>query len=241
MRTSNRDDLGLRRITLEPNFIKHAEGSCLLKMGETWVITTASVEEKVPPWLERKGSGWVTAEYAMLPRATNSRTRREGAAGKQTGRTQEIQRLIGRALRAAVDLKALGERTITIDCDVIQADGGTRIASINGGFVSLALAIAWLQKKEKIATSPIKSAVAGISLGLKKGNFLVDPDYNEDSTCDVDLNVVMLEKGKIVELQGTAEGATFTAEESNQMVRQASHAIERIFDAQYSALGVARA
>jgi ribonuclease PH len=236
MRSPDRDDLGLRPISLEPNFLKHAEGSCLIKMGQTWVIATASIEEKVPPFLEGKGSGWVTAEYAMLPRATHSRTRRESVGGRPNGRSQEIQRLIGRALRAAVNLKAIGERTITIDCDVIQADGGTRVASINGGFVALALAIRWLQQKGKIATSPIKSATAGVSLGMKGGEILLDLDYNEDSKCDVDMNVVMLAKGEIVEMQGTAEGATFTMKDSQKMLERASLAIERIMEAQQKVL-----
>jgi ribonuclease PH len=236
MRSPDRDNLGLRPLSFEPNYLAHAEGSCLVKMGRTWVIATASIEEKVPPWLERKGGGWITAEYAMIPRSTHTRTRREISSGRPNGRCQEIQRLIGRALRSCVDLKSLGERTITIDCDVIQADGGTRIASINGGFVSLALAVRWLQTKGKIATSPIKSAVAGVSIGLKGGEFLIDPDYNEDSTCDVDLNVVMLEKGKIVELQGTAEGATFSMEESGEMLQRASRSIARIMEAQAGVL-----
>jgi ribonuclease PH len=236
MRSPDRDDLSLRPISFEPIFLRNTEGSCLVKMGQTWVITTASIEEKVPPWLERKGGGWVTAEYAMLPRATHTRTRRESAAGRPNGRSQEIQRLIGRALRSAIDLKALGERTITIDCDVIQADGGTRIASINGGFICLALAVRWLQEKGKIATSPIRSAVAGVSIGLKEGEILADLDYNEDSKCDVDMNVVMLEKGRIVELQGTAEGATFSVAESQEMLKRASLAIERIMEAQHKVL-----
>jgi ribonuclease PH len=240
MRSSNRDDLGLRPISFEPKFIKYAEGSCLVRMGDTWVITTASIEEKVPPFLEGKGSGWVTAEYSMLPRATHTRSRRDSTSGRPTGRSQEIQRLIGRALRAALDVKLLGERTITIDCDVIQADGGTRIASINGAFISLALAVRWLQKNGKIATSPIKSAVAGVSLGLKKDEILLDLDYNEDSSCDVDMNVVMLENQRIVEMQGTAEGATFTAEQSQEMLQRAAVAIDRIMNAQRAALNAVR-
>jgi len=212
MRSPNRDDLGLRTLSFEPNFLKHPEGSCLIKMGETWVITTASIEEKVPPFLEGKGSGWVTAEYAMLPRATHTRSRRESSTGRPTGRSHEIQRLIGRALRAALNLKGLGERTITIDCDVIQADGERGSRRLTAVFLCLALAVQRLQKTGKIGTSPIKSAVAGVSLGLKDGEILLDLDYKEDSSCDVDMNIVMLEGGRIVELQGTAEQSHVTAE-----------------------------
>lgn len=236
MRSKNRDEVGLRPISFEPNYLKHAEGSCFVRMGETWVLATASVEEKVPPFLLGKGSGWVTAEYAMLPRATHSRSRRESSAGRPNGRSQEIQRLIGRALRASIDLKALGERTITIDCDVIQADGGTRTAAINGGFVALALAVRWLQQKGKIATSPIKSAVAGVSIGRRKEKLLLDLDYNEDSQCDVDLNVVMLAKGEIVEMQGTAEKATFSIDNSHEMLKIAAAGIEQIMTTQTEVL-----
>ncbi len=239
MRSSGRNELGLRPIIFEPNYIKHAEGSCFIQMGKTWVLTVASIEEKVPPFLDGKKSGWVTAEYAMLPRATHTRSRRESSTGKPSGRSQEIQRLIGRALRACIDLSSLGERTITIDCDVIQADGGTRIASINGGFVALALAVKWLQERGKIVTSPIKCAVAGISVGMKNKELLLDLDYNEDSTCDVDMNLVMLEHGGIVEMQGTAERATFSPEESQQMLSKSRLAVSEITQTQHAAFNKA--
>jgi ribonuclease PH len=206
-------------------------------MGNTWVLATASVEEKVPPFLEGKKTGWITAEYSMLPRATHTRKRRESTAGRPDGRSQEIQRLIGRALRACIDTTLLGERTITIDCDVIQADGGTRIASINGGFVALAFAVRWLAEKKKIATSPVKSAVAGISVAMKSGEVLVDPDYDEDSTCDVDMNLVMLEGGRLVELQGTGEGGTFSPKESQEMLQRAMPAISKVIELQRNVCG----
>ncbi len=231
-----RNELGLRPMSFETSFTTHPDGSCLVRMGNTWVMCTASVEHSVPPWLQNKNQGWVTAEYSMLPAATHSRTKREAVRGKQSGRTQEIQRLIGRALRACIDLTALGERTILIDCDVIQADGGTRTASINGAFVALALAVQKLQKNKAIATSPIKSAVAAISLGLKSGKVLVDLDYEQDSKCDVDMNFVMLEESRIVELQGTAEHAWFSAEEAQNMLAEASKAIEHIIQQQKEAL-----
>jgi ribonuclease PH len=205
-------------------------------MGDTWVICTATVEDKVPPFLTGKGQGWLTAEYAMLPGATNSRTRRESVAGRPTGRSQEIQRLIGRAVRACLDLKAFGERTLLIDCDVLQADGGTRTASINGAFVATALAVQSLQKRGVLATSPIRSAVAAVSVGLKGGDLLVDLDYGEDSSCDVDMNFVMLEEGKIVELQGTAEHGTFSPEDSQRMMLSASAAIGEIIAIQKETL-----
>ncbi len=238
MRSAGRDELGLRPVTFEPNYVLRGEGSCLVKMGQTWVLTTASVEERVPPFLIGKDRGWVTAEYAMLPRATHTRSRRESTAGKPSGRSQEIQRLIGRALRASVDLSSLGERTITIDCDVLQADGGTRAAAINGGFISLAMAVAWLQKQRKIATSPIKSAVAAISLGLKNDKLLLDLDYQEDSTCDVDMNVVMLENGRFVELQGTGEAKTFSQDDMQKMMTEAQKAIRRIIEFQHRAFSL---
>ena len=232
MRSENRTPADARKLVFEPSYLKHPEGSCLVKTGETWVICTASIEERVPPFLEGKNKGWVTAEYAMLPRATSSRTRRESKTGKQGGRTQEIQRLIGRALRACIDLKALGPRTITLDCDVLQADGGTRTASINGAFVALALAVRHLQEKKTISTSPIKSAVAAISVGMKNGDVLVDLDYKEDSSCDVDMNFVMLEGDKIVEMQGTAEGEAFSSKDAQQMLEGAQTAIAKIMEAQ---------
>ena len=236
MRSPGRDETGLRPLTIEPHFIRHPEGSCLVRMGETWVLCAATVEESVPPFLDGKNRGWVTAEYSMLPRATHTRKRRDITTGRINGRTQEIQRLIGRALRSAVDMKALGERTIVVDCDVIQADGGTRTASINGGFVALALAIQKLQKKGKIATSPIQSAVAAVSIGLKKGETLVDLDYGEDSSCDVDMNFVMLENNRIVELQGTAENSSFSPEESQKMLADAGRTIKKIIGIQRAVL-----
>lgn len=241
MRSPGRNELGLRPLILESGFIQHAEGSCLIRMGQTWVLTTASVEEKVPPFLDGKGKGWVTAEYAMLPRATHTRTRRESSQGRPSGRSQEIQRLIGRSLRACIDLKALGERTITIDCDVLQADGGTRTASINGGFVSLALAIQKLQKQDKLTSSPLQTAVAAVSLGIKNGNVLMDLDYKEDSSCDVDMNVVMLEGQRIVEIQGTAEGVAFSKEQVQNMLGHAEKAIQYIMRAQRKACELSNA
>jgi ribonuclease PH len=236
MRAKNRKMTELRPIQFETNYVKHAEGSCFVKMGDTWVLCTASIEDKVPPFLEKKGEGWVTAEYAMLPRATHTRTRRESTTGKPSGRSQEIQRLIGRALRACVHPKLLGERTITIDCDVLQADGGTRTASINGGYVALALAIQGLKKTGQITTQPIHSFVAAVSLGIKEGEILLDLDYNEDSSCDVDMNVVMLDANRIVELQGTAEKIPFTQTQALKMVEMASKGITDILKLQKSAL-----
>ncbi|MFH1018770.1 MAG: ribonuclease PH [Pseudomonadota bacterium] len=232
MRATSRTASGLRPLSFEPDFIKYPDGSCLVRMGNTWVICSATVENKVPPWLEHKEQGWLTAEYSMLPCATNTRTRRESTVGRPAGRSQEIQRIIGRALRSCLDLKALGERTILIDCDVLQADGGTRTASINGAFVALASAVQSLQRKGTIASSPVRSAVAAVSVGLKGSEILVDLDYDEDSTCDVDMNIVMLEEGKIVEMQGTAERGSFSSGESQRMVQHASEAISEIMKAQ---------
>ena len=236
MRAKNRKATELRPIQFEPNFVKHAEGSCLIKMGDTWVLCTASVEDKVPPFLEKKGEGWITAEYAMLPRATHTRTRRESSTGKPSGRSQEIQRLIGRALRACINTKLLGERTITIDCDVLEADGGTRTASINGGYVALVLSIKHLQKKGLITTSPITSSVAAVSLGMREGEILIDLDYHEDSSCDVDMNIVMLDQNRLVELQGTAEKIPFTPKDAQKMIEIASGAISELMKLQKTAL-----
>ncbi len=233
---SSRTPEGLRPLEFVPNFIAYPAGSCLVKMGNTWVICTASIEESVPKFLEKKGRGWITAEYSMLPGSTHTRTRRETSTGKPNGRAQEIQRLIGRTLRAAVNMEALGERSILIDCDVIQADGGTRTASINGGFVALAMAVNSLQKKGIIATSPIKSSVAAVSIGMKNGEILVDLDYGEDSSCDVDMNFVMLEGDRIVEMQGTAEGTSFSAEDSQKMLGAATKAIRMIMELQKKVL-----
>jgi ribonuclease PH len=221
---------------MEPAYLKYPEGSCYVRMGDTWVLCTATVEEKVPPFLTGKGKGWVTAEYSMLPRATDVRTRRESTSGRPNGRSQEIQRLIGRALRACVDTKALGERTLTIDCDVLQADGGTRTTAINGAFVALALAIRKLQERGTIATSPIKSAVAAVSVGIVNGELRVDLDYREDSGCDVDMNVVMLEGERIVELQGTAEKEPFSPKDAERMLAAASKAVQEIFAIQRDTL-----
>lgn len=221
MRANNRTQQQLRNITFEPHYIDHPEGSCLIRMGKTWVLCTATIEERVPPFLDGKGQGWITAEYSMLPRATHSRTQREAVKGKQTGRTQEIQRLIGRSLRACLDLQKLGERTITIDCDVLQADGGTRIASINGGFVALYLSIQKLLKNKKLQENPITDTVSAVSVGMKNNEVLVDLDYQEDSSCDVDMNIVMLGSERIVEVQGTGENNTFTFQQMSQMMEEA--------------------
>src|SRR5678816_936414 len=208
----------LRALTITRHYTKHAEGSVLIEAGETRVLCTASVEEAVPQFLKGKGQGWLTAEYGMLPRATNTRTRREAAEGRQSGRTQEIQRLIGRSLRAVVDLAALGERTIRIDCDVLQADGGTRCASITGAYVALADAIAWCRARRALAGEPLLDFVAAVSVGVIAGTPLLDLDYAEDSGCDTDMNVVMTAAGAFVEVQGTAEGAPFTRADMQTLV-----------------------
>ncbi len=213
MRPSKRADDEMRKVSLERGVARYAEGSCLVKFGETQVLCAASIEEKPPAWLRGKGSGWVTAEYAMLPRATHERTRRESTTGKQSGRTQEIQRLIGRSLRAVVDLKALGERQITVDCDVMQADGGTRTAAITGAWVALHDAIAWMKAREMIKGDPLKGHVAAVSCGIYGGMPVLDLDYAEDSNCGTDANFVMTGTGGIVEVQGTAEGEPFSEEE----------------------------
>jgi ribonuclease PH len=213
MRPSKRADDEMRKVSLERGVARYAEGSCLVKFGETHVLCAASIEEKPPAWLRGKGSGWVTAEYAMLPRATHERTRRESTTGKQSGRTQEIQRLIGRSLRAVVDLKALGERQITVDCDVMQADGGTRTAAITGAWVALHDAIQWMKAREIIKGDPLKGHVAAVSCGIFGGMPVLDLDYAEDSNCGTDANFVMTGSGGIVEVQGTAEGEPFSEEE----------------------------
>ena len=226
----------IRLITITPNYLPHAEGSVLIECGNTRVICTASVEENVPGFLRGQGLGWVTAEYGMLPRSTGSRMRREAAAGKQSGRTQEIQRLIGRSLRAVIDRSKLGERQILIDCDVISADGGTRTASITGAFVALQLAVNGLLKQGLIAENPITEPVAAVSVGVVNGVALLDLDYPEDSGCDSDVNVVMTGSGKIVEVQGTAEGATFSIDELNTLLKLAEHGIKELLDHQQHAL-----
>ncbi len=225
-RHDNRAPDSLRPVTITRGYTKHAEGSVLIEFGDTKVLCTASVLDKVPPHKKGSGEGWVTAEYGMLPRSTHTRSDREAARGKQSGRTQEIQRLIGRALRSVVDLRKLGERTIQIDCDVIQADGGTRTASITGAYVALADAVAWLHAQGKITQSPIIDSVAAISVGVVGGVPMLDLDYNEDSNCDTDMNVVMTGKGGFVEIQGTAEGVPFSSEELNALLCGTTEATE---------------
>ena len=210
MRPSGRRPDELRAVTLEPGYAKYAEGSCLVRFGDTHVLCTASVEERVPPWLRNAGRGWITAEYGMLPRATSERTDREAARGRQSGRTQEIQRLIGRSLRAVADLKALGERQIRIDCDVLQADGGTRTAAITGAYVALRMAVDGLLKAGRVKTDPLKAEVAAVSCGIVGGVPVLDLDYAEDSTADADANFVMTGGGMLIEVQGTAEGDPFS-------------------------------
>ena len=232
MRPSGRPSDALRSVALEPGFAKHAEGSCFVRFGDTHVLVTASLEDRVPPFLRNSGQGWVTAEYGMLPRSTGSRMRRESAAGKQSGRTQEIQRLIGRSLRAVVDMSALGERQITVDCDVIQADGGTRTASITGAWVALKQCIHFMRTSELIATDPIGDLVAAISCGIYQGVPVLDLDYAEDSTAETDANFVMTGAGGIVEVQGTAEGEPFTEEQFAQLMGLAKKGIGELFDVQ---------
>jgi len=238
IRPSNRANHELRNIEIIRNYTKHAEGAVLIKFGDTHVLCTASVEEKVPGFLKGKGQGWVTAEYGMLPRSTGSRMDREAAKGKQSGRTQEIQRLIGRSLRAIIDLQKLGERTIMIDCDVIQADGGTRTASITGAYVALQDAISTLLTSQKITESPLKQAVAAISVGVYKGTPVLDLDYLEDSDCDTDMNVVMTADGGFVEIQGTAEGEPFDKIAMNNMLTLAEAGIAELFKKQIAVLTI---
>jgi ribonuclease PH len=233
MRPSGRSFDQMRSLTFEPGFTKHAEGSCLVSFGDTRVLVTASVEDKVPPFLRGKGQGWVTAEYGMLPRATHTRGNREAAKGKQSGRTQEIQRLIGRSLRAVVDLKALGERQIVVDCDVIQADGGTRTASISGAWVALRLAVDSL----KLEKDPIQTQVAAVSCGIHDGNAVLDLDYVEDSSAGSDGNFVLTGDGAIVEAQISAEGATFDEEQLLRLLRLARIGCTEIFREQLKATG----
>jgi ribonuclease PH len=237
MRPSGRAPDQMRPISIETNFTIHAEGSVLVAFGNTKVLVTASVEEKVPPFLRGKGQGWVTAEYGMLPRATHTRGSREAAKGKQSGRTQEIQRLIGRSLRAVVDMKKLGERQIVIDCDVIQADGGTRTASISGAWVALRLAVDKLIAAKAITDDPIEDKVAAISCGIHDGNAVLDLDYEEDSTAGADGNFVLTGKGQIVEVQASAEGATYDEEGLLRLLRLARIGCAEIFAAQAQAVG----
>jgi ribonuclease PH len=237
-RPSQRANNQLRNVEIIRHYTKHAEGSVLVKFGDTHVLCTASIEEKVPGFLKGKGQGWVTAEYGMLPRSTGSRMDREAAKGKQSGRTQEIQRLIGRSLRAIINLEKLGERSIHLDCDVIQADGGTRTASITGAYVALHDAISTLLKSGKLTESPLKQVVAGISVGIYKGEPVLDLDYIEDSDCDTDMNVVMTADGGFVEIQGTAEGEPFSRNAMNTMLDLAAYGIKQLITKQNEALSV---
>jgi ribonuclease PH len=237
MRTDGRGDRELRTILLETGVSKHAEGSCLARFGDTHVLCTASVDDKVPPHVYGTGAGWVTAEYGMLPRSTNERMQREASRGKQGGRTLEIQRLVGRALRAAVDLRALGPRTVTLDCDVLQADGGTRTAAITGAYVALALATRRLVLDRAIAADPIRRSVAAVSVGIVEGAVRLDLDYGEDSTAEVDMNVVATGEGHLVEVQGTAEGKPFPRADLDRMLDAALEGLARLRAMQDAALG----
>jgi len=236
MRPSGRDADQMRVIRFTPDFTRHAEGSVLTEFGDTRVLCTASVENRVPPWLRGGGSGWVTGEYGMLPRSTNTRMSREATRGKQGGRTLEIQRLIGRSLRAIIDLEALGERTVTLDCDVIQADGGTRTASISGAYVALALAMQRLSGKKAPSKNPLHGQVAAVSVGIYRGVPVLDLDYPEDSEAETDMNIVMNEAGRFIEVQGTAEGHAFTDDEFSSMLELAKVGIREIIAAQNDVL-----
>jgi len=238
-RSGGRAAEALRPVSLQRAYTCHAEGSVLVAFGNTKVLCTASVEEKVPPHKRGSGEGWVTAEYGMLPRSTHTRSDREAARGKQSGRTQEIQRLIGRSLRTVFDLKALGERTVHLDCDVLQADGGTRTAAITGAFVAAHDAVTWLLKQQRIATSPIRDFVAAISVGVVQSTPLLDLEYVEDAACDTDMNVVMTASGGFVEVQGTAEGAPFSRAEMDRLLALADQGIRALVQAQRQALGLA--
>jgi ribonuclease PH len=236
MRPSRRQADELRAVSLERGVVKYAEGSCFVKFGDTHVLVTATLEDRLPPWLKGQGRGWVTAEYGMLPRATHERTRREASAGKQGGRTVEIQRLIGRSLRSVVDLVALGERQITIDCDVIQADGGTRTASITGAWVALYDCLRWMKTRSMIQTDPLRDHIAAISCGVHKGTAVLDLDYAEDSEADTDANFVMTGKGLIVEVQATAEKDPFSEEQLLALLALARKGIARLVDLQKMAV-----
>ena len=237
MRPSNRAPDMMRNVSLERGVARYAEGSCLVKFGETHVLCAATVEDRPPPWLRGQGKGWVTAEYAMLPRATLERTRREVTSGKPSGRTQEIQRLIGRSLRAVVDLKALGERQITVDCDVLQADGGTRTAAITGAWVALHDALKWMYDRSIIANRPLKDHVAAISCGIFEGTPVLDLDYAEDSNAETDANFVMTGSGGLVEIQATAEGVPFTEAELHSLLALAKLGTARLVEMQKAAVG----
>jgi ribonuclease PH len=238
MRAGGRRPDELRRVVLTRRYTRHPEGSVLVEFGDTRVLCTASVLDKVPQFLKGRGEGWLTAEYGMLPRATGTRTEREAAKGKQSGRTLEIQRLIGRSLRAVVDLSATGERTIHVDCDVLQADGGTRTAAITGGFVAVYDALRWMQDQGMIDRLPVRDCVAAVSVGIVGGEALLDLDYVEDSSCDTDMNVVMTGAGGFVEVQGTAEGAPFARAQMDAMLALARSGIERLIAIQKAALGL---
>ena len=233
---NNRSNFQLRSVEIIPNYIKNADGSCLIKFGNTHVICTASYEDKVPRWLKGSGKGWVTSEYGMLPRSTNERMRREASVGKIGGRTSEIQRLIGRSLRASIDLNLLGENLITIDCDVIQADGGTRTASITGGFIALKQCVNILKDKGIINTNPIKNHVAAISCGVVQGDVLVDLDYLEDSSADIDANFVMNDEDQIIELQLTGEQTTCSEDQLNEMIKLSKQSVQLLIQRQKEAL-----
>jgi ribonuclease PH len=235
-RSFDRGAADLRPLRVQRRYTRHAEGSVLIEMGETRVLCTASVEDKVPPFLKGKGSGWVTAEYGMLPRATHTRGAREAASGRQSGRTQEIQRLVGRSLRAVTDLAKLGERQVTIDCDVLQADGGTRCASITGAMVAMADAFAWMRAQGMIAGDPIRDFVAAVSVGIVEGTPVLDLDYAEDSSCGTDMNVVMTGAGHFVEVQGTAEGHPFTRDEMSKLIDLAARGISELVAKQRASL-----
>ena len=237
MRPSGRANDQMRRVSLEPGAAKHAEGSCLVKFGDTHVLVTASLEESTPSFLRGSGKGWVTAEYGMLPRSTHERMRREAAQGKQSGRTQEIQRLVGRSLRAVVDMAALGEKQITIDCDVLQADGGTRTASITGGFVALSQCVAFMKKTGMVTKPVIKDHVAAISCGIWKGEAMLDLDYAEDSSAETDANFVLTGSGGLVEIQGTAEGAPFSDEQLAHLLKLARKGVGELIALQKQAVG----
>ena len=238
-RSFNRTADQLRPVIITRHYTKHAEGSVLIAMGDTKVLCTASIEERVPPHKKGSGEGWVTAEYGMLPRSTHTRSRREAASGKQSGRTQEIQRLIGRSLRAVVDLKKLGERQITLDCDVLQADGGTRCASITGAYVALSIALNKLVKAGTLAVSPLNDSVAAVSVGIYQGTPVLDLDYVEDSGCETDMNVVMTGNGGFVEVQGTAEGAPFSRAEMDALLALAAEGLNQLNAAQVAAIASA--
>jgi ribonuclease PH len=237
MRPSKRQPDELRRVSIERAVSMHAEGSCLIKFGNTHVLCTASVEERVPPWLKGQGRGWVTAEYSMLPRATKERTRREVTQGQPSGRTQEIQRLIGRALRAVVDLKALGEKQISIDCDVLQADGGTRTAAITGAWVALHDCVAWMKMRDMVKAQVLRDQVAAVSCGLSRGAAVLDLDYVEDSEADADANFVMTGAGGIVEIQGTAETSAFTEAQFGELMTLAKKGIKELVSLQRLTVG----